>query len=111
MALVIKLKLVFNDFDRVLMIPEFEQECASILENKGELKRYYRSMKKKCEYLQANIDNHGGRYRSEYLEPMKGRESTDLSKIPISGNKKNYRIILCFKGINGIGCAIFLHLF
>lgn len=111
MTLDTQLKVVFDQFNRVLMIPGFEKECDEVLKNKGELKRYYKSMEKKCEYLQANIDDHGGRYRSGYLEKMQGIEATGLSKIPISGNKKNYRIILYFEKIKGVEYAIFLHFF
>ena len=106
-----QLRVVFDDYSRVLMIPDFENECEKILGNSGEQKRYYRALKKKCEYIQENIDNHGGRYRSGFLESMQGKDAVNLSKIPISGQKKNYRVLLCFIRIKGIEYAVFLHLF
>jgi|GEM_PF-2759008 len=111
MKSIYKLKKVFDDYARVLMIPEFEDECEEILSNKGQTARYYRSLRNKCRYLNEHIDDVGSRFRKEYLEPMKGKEAAGFAKIPISGKKKNYRIILCFLNIDGVEHAVFLHIF
>jgi len=104
-------KKVFDDYNRILMLKEFEDDCAEVLSNSGDGARYNRALKRKCKYLQDNIDDIHGRYRKEYLEPMKGKTAAGFAKIPISGNKKNYRVILCFIMINGVENALYLHFF